>query len=92
MNRIPIEPGRVVLSRAGRDAGRRFVVLRVEPPFAYVADGDLRRAETPKKKKDRHLKATPVYCREVARVLEGGGTPPDAELRKCLADQPQGEE
>ena len=51
MKKIPIEPGRAVLSIAGRDSGRRFIALKVEGDYAFIADGDLRKAEKPKKKK-----------------------------------------
>ena len=40
MSNIPIEPGRAVLSKAGRDAGRRFLALRVDDAFATIVDGD----------------------------------------------------
>ena len=45
MKKIPIEPGRAVLSIAGRDSGRRFIALKVEGDYAYIADGDLRRVD-----------------------------------------------
>lgn len=60
MNPIPIEPGRVVLSKAGRDAGRAMVVLSVVGEYAMLADGCLRTAEKPKRKKMKHLSAKPV--------------------------------
>ncbi len=88
MNKIPIEPGRAVLSKAGRDAGRRFVVLRTDEPFAYVADGGLRKAEAPKKKKHRHLKALPECFSSIAEILKDGGLPSNADIRRCLADRP----
>lgn len=87
MDRIPIEPGRVVLSRAGRDAGRRFVVLRADGLYAYVADGDLRKAEAPKKKKYRHLRATPDFMQGIADAIAGGQSPSNAQIRNCLADR-----
>lgn len=88
MDRIPLEPGRAVLSKAGRDAGRRFVVLRVDETFAYIADGELRKAGTPKKKKHRHLRATPERYDAIAETLAQGRIPSDADIRKCLADRP----
>jgi len=91
MNRIPIEPGRVVLSRAGRDEGRPFVVLRVEGEFAYTADGDLRRVESPKKKKLRHLRPTPELFTSVPAILKDGQVPSNAEIRKLLINRPQTE-
>lgn len=51
----PVEVGRVVIPRAGRDKGRAMVVLRVEDAYAYIADGVLRLVEKPKKKKIKHL-------------------------------------
>lgn len=63
------------------------MVLRVDDAFAYVADGDLRKAEQPKKKKHRHLRPTQVFYPELAQALAGGRTPSNAELRKYLADQ-----
>ena len=40
MERLPMEIGRVVLSRQGRDAGRCFVVLQVvDDQYVLMADG-----------------------------------------------------
>lgn len=85
---IPLEPGRVVLSKAGRDAGRRFVIMRVDEAHAYVADGDLRKCEAPKKKKHRHVRALPEQHPEIAATLAAGGCVTNAEVRKCLANRP----
>lgn len=93
MSKIPIEPGRAVLSRAGRDAGRRFAVLRADENFAYIADGSLRKAEAPKKKKLRHVRATQEYFPSIAAILKDGGMPSNAEIRRLLAersDDPEG--
>ncbi len=84
MNKIPIEPGRTVLSKAGRDAGRLFVVLRADDTFAYVADGGLRKVEAPKKKKRMHLRATPEFFASVAGMLQDGKMPTNAEIRGLL--------
>lgn len=85
MSKVPITPGRAVLSKAGRDAGRHFVVLRVEEPYAFIADGDLRRVKTPKKKKQRHLRAVQGFFPSIADILKDGKLPSDAEIRRCLA-------
>lgn len=88
MERIPVEPGRVVLSKAGRDAGRRFVVLQADDTFAYVADGDLRKVESLKKKKHRHLRALPEFFSDIADIVRDGSLPSNAAIRRCLADRP----
>ena len=87
-DRIPIEPGRAVLSKAGRDAGKRFVVLGADEAYAMIADGDLRKVETPKKKKYRHLRALPEMFPEVAGAIRDGRLPSNAQVRRCLADRP----
>lgn len=89
MNKIPLQPGRVVLSKAGRDAGRRFVVLRVDESFAYVADGDLRKVEALKKKKHRHLRALPQWDEGIAQMVFEGKMPTNAEVRNCLTSTTQ---
>lgn len=84
--RLEIEPGRIVLSKAGRDAGRPFLVLRTDDAYAWIADGTLRKAETPKKKKHRHLRALPLQSADIAQDLTDGKTPSNATLRKVLAE------
>lgn len=51
-----LSAGDVVLSIAGHDAGRPFVVLAVEPPFARLADGDGRPYAKPKRKRLSHVR------------------------------------
>lgn len=48
--------GFVVMSRAGHDTGRVYLVLRVEGRFAWLADGHYRPLDRPKRKRIRHLK------------------------------------
>ncbi len=92
MNKLPIEPGRAVLSRQGRDAGRRFVVLQTDGAFALVADGDLRKVEKPKKKKHMHIRALPEFFPSFVEIVQGGKLPSNADIRKWLADRPPREE
>ena len=50
--------GQVVLSKAGKDSGSFYAVLKEEEDFAYIADGRLRKIEKPKKKRIKHLAPT----------------------------------
>ncbi len=78
--------GRIVVSKAGRDAGRRFVVVKViDDLYVEVADGDLRRVEKPKKKKIKHLDITDVTVEGVAEKLRSKARITNAEVRKALA-------
>ncbi|MCL2811463.1 MAG: KOW domain-containing RNA-binding protein [Clostridia bacterium] len=84
LKRIPIEPGRVVVSRAGRDAKRAMVVLALDgEEHALVADGRLRMVAKPKRKKFKHLTAKPVCIDGIQEKLTKSGTL-DAEIRTAL--------
>jgi large subunit ribosomal protein L14e len=79
------ELGTVVLSRAGRDEGRYFVVVgRVDSQYVLVADGDLRKLQNPKKKKIKHLDVKPVTLPTVREKLIRGSGLWDAEIRRDL--------
>ena len=86
MTKPPIELGRVVLSRAGRDMDRYFVVVgQTDEQHVLVADGDLRRMAVPKKKKLKHLAPKPACMSEIRTKLEKGEQIQDAKIRKFLA-------
>ena len=55
---MEIERGSLVYSISGRDKGTLFLVLKREGEFVYLADGDLRKLENPKKKKIKHINKT----------------------------------
>lgn len=78
--------GQIVVSRAGRDAGRKFVVVKVlDPDFAEISDGDLHRVEKPKKKRRKHLNITGQKSESLEKKLKSGGKITNAEIRKALA-------
>lgn len=56
MNDVSI--GQVVRSKCGRDVGKYFVVVGKENDFVFLADGDIRRVEAPKKKNIKHIQTT----------------------------------
>lgn len=75
--------GEIVVSKAGRDRNRAFVVLEVlDADYVLLADGRLRTLDRPKKKKRRHLRPMPCSAR-----LERHDRLLDADVRKFLAEQ-----
>ncbi len=77
-------PGQLVLSLAGRDAGRHFLVLRLTAQRVVVADGELRKVSRPKAKNRRHLLPCQAVDEDAAGKLAGGGTLGDAEVKAVL--------
>jgi ribosomal protein L14E/L6E/L27E len=53
-----MEVGTIVVSLAGRDKGRKLVVVGVDGAAVLVADGKERRLSKPKRKNIKHVKAT----------------------------------
>ena len=83
MKNGPFAAGEIVLSRAGRDRGRAFVITQVlDAEYVLLADGRLRTLDRPKKKKVKHLLRTSTEAR-----LEPAAHLLDADVRKFLTAQ-----
>lgn len=78
--------GDIVLSKAGRDSGRYFVVVSVDGIFVYICDGDLHKADKPKKKKIKHLKNTGNSSEYIATKLAEDLKVTNTELRRAIAE------
>lgn len=70
-------------SKCGRDKGRTFIVIDFDEEFIYLADGDLRRLEKPKKKKFKHVQIVNKVDLGIKEKLEKGYIL-DADLRKAI--------
>lgn len=93
MDNYPVETGRVVISKFGRDKGRPFLVVELlEEPYVLIADGALRRLKQPKKKKLKHLELTGTVLEGIRDKLEQGTKVFDAELRSALKNTMQAKE
>lgn len=78
--------GRLVKSTAGRDRGRFFIVVgEMDEKYILLADGDLRRIESPKRKKLKHVMVYDARASQVADRLCEGGEILNAELRKTIS-------
>ena len=85
MDRIALEPGRVVLSREGRDRGRYFIVLKVpDETRVVVADGLSHTLSHPKKKNVKHVRPKPVKL-DLEQPFPSGHLQ-DSDLRSFLND------
>lgn len=78
--------GSVVISKAGRDKGRNFVVVAMEGEFVYLCDGDLRKSDSPKKKKLKHLAVTNTVCDYIGDKIKGNKKVTNTEIRRALAE------
>ena len=87
MKARPTEPGRVVISTQGHDAGRWYAVYSVlSDREMLLVDGETRKLAKPKKKQVKHIRARPL-----AIMVEGkgasGGPVQDSDIRAALKAQ-----
>lgn len=88
MNKIPVEIGRVVISKCGRDEGRLFLVTgEIDDDFVLISDGDTRKLERQKKKRRKHLKPTLELRNDLRERIMKGEMPEDFEIRACLSKE-----
>lgn len=77
--------GQIVKSKAGRDKGKVFLICQLlDEQFVLVCDGDLRKLNTPKKKKVKHLVIYNTVLTEFAEKLQGNENLNDAYVRRLL--------
>lgn len=78
--------GDIVISKAGRDKDKHFVVIEViDEQYVFIADGDLRRVDNPKRKKWKHLEKAGYASVLVKDKLGVGVRVTNPDLKKELA-------
>ena len=88
MNVWPVELGSVVISKAGRDRGRAYLVVGVvDYDFVMVANGALRKMNRQKKKRRKHLKPTGRVVTALRERLSQEKPIEDHELRAWLSEE-----
>ncbi|MGI6097897.1 MAG: hypothetical protein ACOYBM_07275 [Dethiobacteria bacterium] len=80
---IPLKPGQVVRSLAGRDKGNFYLVIDVDGDYALVVDGDKRLIMKPKKKNCKHLQLFNYVDNELVEALKQNRVE-NALVRKIL--------
>jgi len=79
-----MELGQIVFSKQGRDKGKPFIICRMEGFYLYLADGKLRKFESPKKKKVIHIAKTNYVDSYIVEVLENVGHIKNSDLRNAI--------
>ena len=79
--------GRAAFSKAGRDKGKLFIVVGiVDEDFVLIADGDLRPAERPKKKRLKHLRFVDQTADAIVEKINSGSRGVSADLRQVIRE------
>ena len=75
----------VVISTAGRDAGKLFYVMEVDGLYLMLVNGKDRTMDKPKRKKRKHTTKVLRSETRVAQKLRAGDKVLSSELRRDLA-------
>ncbi len=78
-----LEVGQLVRSKAGRDRGHYYLVLKAEARRVLLVDGYGRTKSNPKAKNPRHLQPVGRVSQEFAQRAGGGRLTPE-DTRACL--------
>lgn len=76
--------GQLVFSKSGRDKGKLFIIISVKDEYIYLVDGKLRKVETPKKKKKKHVQKTKHVIETIKKKVKEDSKLNNAEIRKAL--------
>lgn len=80
-----IQLGQLVCSMAGRDKDRFFIVVaQPDENFVYIADGDLRKVENPKRKNRKHLRVFNSVAADLVEKMRNGKKITNQDLRVAL--------
>jgi len=80
-----LEIGQFVKSKAGRDKDKIFLVIGyVDAAYVLIADGDLRKIESPKRKKVKHLVKLNRVSEDIKERIENDKKVSNVLLRKTL--------
>lgn len=82
---MELDRSQFVVSLAGRDRGKLFFVVDIDPVFVYLADGKSRRVESPKKKKRKHVQFFSLGSDRLREKLETIGKVTNSEIRRALS-------
>lgn len=82
---MELKRSNIVVSLAGRDQGRLFFVMEIEPNFVYLADGRMRKVEEPKKKKCKHVAFVSEGSSALSQKIRAGEKVSNSEIRRALS-------
>lgn len=81
-------PGDVVVSTAGRDKDKIFLVAQVDGDYAYLVDGKIRKISLPKKKSLKHIKVIlPKGLVSLSEEIKHGAPVGAKRLKRALTNK-----
>ncbi|MBR1692356.1 MAG: KOW domain-containing RNA-binding protein [Lachnospiraceae bacterium] len=76
--------GKFAKSKAGHDKDRIYVIVSEDAEYVYLADGRIRTAATPKKKKKKHIQPILTDSGALTAKLKAGQPVTDEEIKAAI--------
>lgn len=90
---MQLQIGQLIKVLKGKDEERYAIVIGVlDERFVWIADGNKRKFDSPKKKNVLHLEPLPIISQEVASSLQESGKVTNAKLRYAIQKYTHGKE
>lgn len=78
--------GQIVFSKCGRDQGKPFIVISIEEEYVYLVDGKLRKIDSPKLKKKKHVQKTSTTIEWIKQKIVEENRLTNNDVRKALEE------
>lgn len=78
--------GQVVFSKCGRDKNKPFIIVGIEEEYVYLADGKLRKIDSPKLKKKKHIQCTLTVIEWIEQKIIEENKLTNSDVRKALEE------
>lgn len=79
--------GGYVLSNAGHDLGKCYVIIDIDGEYVYLVDGKIRTLDRPKKKKKKHVRTLGI-CDEYMALRIRDGSIRVEEIKRAIRRLP----
>ena len=84
--------GMTAVSLAGHDTGKRYMIMKAEGEYVYLADGKIRTIENQKKKKVKHIQVAYEIAPEIQKLLDEGNELTNERIKRVLKNRKSGAE
>ena len=78
--------GQIVFSKCGRDQGKPFIVVSIEEEYVYLVDGTLRKVDSPKLKKKKHIQKTLTTIEWIKQKIIEENRLTNSDVRRALEE------
>ena len=76
--------GMFALSLAGHDKGQMYVIIKEDSEYVYLADGNLKPFEKPKKKSKKHIQIINRVDETIQNKLENGQIIYNEDIKRAI--------